>query len=72
MGIADSLVHLETVAFEITARLERLPMGILVCYDIEFPEAARRLALMGSKLVAMPPRSSLCGGCRRAGTSSSP
>ena len=29
-------------------------VGVLVCYDIEFPEPARRLALEGAQLIAVP------------------
>ncbi|HEX6113991.1 MAG TPA: carbon-nitrogen hydrolase family protein [Geminicoccaceae bacterium] len=34
--------------------LERLRVGILICYDVEFPEAVRALALAGAELVAVP------------------
>jgi len=34
--------------------LERLRVGILICYDVEFPEAARALVLAGAELVAVP------------------
>jgi predicted amidohydrolase len=33
---------------------DRLRIGILICYDIEFPEAVRALALAGAELVAVP------------------
>jgi len=29
-------------------------IGLLICYDIEFPEAARRLALLGAELIVVP------------------
>ncbi len=29
-------------------------IGILICYDIRFPEAARKLALMGAELILVP------------------
>ncbi|QKZ07095.1 carbon-nitrogen hydrolase family protein [Pseudomonas eucalypticola] len=29
-------------------------VGVLICYDIEFPEAARRLALGGAELILVP------------------
>lgn len=29
-------------------------VGVLICYDVEFPEAVRRLALAGAELVAVP------------------
>jgi predicted amidohydrolase len=34
--------------------LEGLKLGILICYDVEFPEAVRKLALAGASLVAVP------------------
>jgi predicted amidohydrolase len=37
-----------------TVELERLRVGILICYDVEFPEAVRALALAGAELVAAP------------------
>ncbi len=36
------------------AEVEGLRVGVLVCYDIEFPEPARRLALAGADLIAVP------------------
>lgn len=36
------------------ARLGALTVGLLICYDIEFPEAARRLALSGADLLLVP------------------
>jgi predicted amidohydrolase len=29
-------------------------IGILICYDVEFPEAVRALALQGAELIAVP------------------
>lgn len=29
-------------------------VGILICYDVEFPEAVRTLALLGAELIAVP------------------
>src|SRR3989337_2929260 len=34
--------------------LEGARVGILICYDVEFPEAVRSLALAGADLVAVP------------------
>jgi predicted amidohydrolase len=31
-----------------------LKVGVLICYDIEFPEAVRTLALQGAELIAVP------------------
>ena len=36
------------------AELEGLTIGILICYDVEFPEAVRALALAGAELIAVP------------------
>ncbi|SLN10989.1 carbon-nitrogen hydrolase family protein [Oceanibacterium hippocampi] len=38
----------------VTCRLEGLGVGILICYDIEFPEPARILALRGADLLLVP------------------
>ena len=36
------------------AELDGLRLGILVCYDFEFPEAARAVAVAGAELLAVP------------------
>ena len=36
------------------AELDGLRLGVLICYDVEFPEAARTLALAGAELIAVP------------------
>jgi predicted amidohydrolase len=36
------------------AELDGLRVGMLICYDVEFPEAVRTLALAGADLVAVP------------------
>ena len=36
------------------AEIGGLRLGILICYDVEFPEAVRALALRGADLVAVP------------------
>jgi predicted amidohydrolase len=38
----------------VLADLEGLKVGLLICYDIEFPEASRMLALAGAELIAVP------------------
>ncbi len=38
----------------VTARVAGITIGILICYDVEFPEAVRALALAGAELVAVP------------------
>ena len=36
-----------------TVRLPGLTVGLLICYDLEFPESARTLALAGADLIAV-------------------
>ena len=36
------------------AELDDLNVGILICYDVEFPEAVQALALAGAQLIAVP------------------
>jgi predicted amidohydrolase len=38
----------------VTIELDGLRVGILICYDVEFPEAVRTHALAGVELVAVP------------------
>jgi len=38
----------------ILAELEGLKIGILICYDVEFPEAVRALVYTGADLIAVP------------------
>jgi predicted amidohydrolase len=38
----------------VIADLDGVKIGILICYDVEFPEAVRTLALAGATLVAVP------------------
>ena len=38
----------------IIAQLEGLNIGILICYDVEFPEAVRTLVSAGADLIAVP------------------
>jgi predicted amidohydrolase len=38
----------------IIAELEGLKVGLLICYDIEFPEAVRALARAGAEFIAVP------------------
>lgn len=35
-------------------RFEGLKIGLLICYDVEFPEAVRALAVAGAELIAVP------------------
>lgn len=36
------------------AELDGVRIGVLVCFDVEYPEAVRALALQGAQLVAVP------------------
>jgi predicted amidohydrolase len=38
----------------VMAEIEGVRIGILICYDVEFPETVRGLALAGADLVAVP------------------
>jgi len=38
----------------VLTRLEGLTIGILICYDVEFPEAVRTLTNAGAQLIAVP------------------
>ncbi|RJS47793.1 carbon-nitrogen hydrolase family protein [Nocardioides cavernaquae] len=40
--------------FTALAELDGVRVGIAICYDVEFPEAVRTLALAGADLVAVP------------------
>ena len=40
----------ETVTFE----LDGITCGIIICYDLRFPELARKLALKGAKIIFVP------------------
>lgn len=52
-GDADS-AYTHGTTFEAFAELEGVRVGILICYDVEFPESVRSLALAGADLVAVP------------------
>ncbi len=38
----------------VMAEIEGVKLGILICYDVEFPETVRSLALAGADLVVVP------------------
>ncbi len=40
--------------FSLATRSNSVDMGMLICYDWRFPEAARKLALNGAALIAIP------------------
>ena len=37
-----------------TAEIDGVTVGVLICFDVEYPEAARALALKGAQLIAVP------------------
>jgi len=37
----------------LVVRLKSVPVGVCICYDLEFPEMARMLALEGAQLIAV-------------------
>lgn len=41
------------------------PVGLLICYDVEFPEAARKLALQGARILFVPYQTDTVHGCNR-------
>lgn len=45
-----------TVPFDslMLAKLDGLTIGILICYDVEFPEAVRALTMAGADFIAVP------------------
>jgi predicted amidohydrolase len=44
----------------VTTRVAGLTVGLLICFDVEFPEHVRRLALAGCDLVAVPTATPSC------------
>ena len=38
----------------VIVELDGVKVGLLICYDVEFPEAVRALALAGAELIAVP------------------
>lgn len=44
----------QTGDYFVIAELEGLKIGILICYDLEFPEAVRALALAGAEFITVP------------------
>jgi predicted amidohydrolase len=53
-GAADRGAFAAGETLTTIADLDGLKTGILICYDVEFPESARLLALAGVDLVAVP------------------
>lgn len=53
-GSAERAVFRPGNGFTAPFALGKLRIGLLICYDVEFPEAVRALALMGADLVLVP------------------
>ena len=53
-GPMEREIFKETGAAFPVATLHGQKIGLLICYDIEFPEAARRLALAGADIILIP------------------
>ncbi|WP_027090805.1 carbon-nitrogen family hydrolase [Cohnella thermotolerans] len=52
--LMDEHLHLEAGERPGRFALEGVPAGVMICYDIRFPELARRLALDGAKVLFVP------------------
>lgn len=52
--LMDEHLHLEAGDRLGRFSLEGVPAGVMICYDIRFPELARRLALAGAKVLFVP------------------
>jgi predicted amidohydrolase len=53
-GDVDLASYTPGDGFTALAELDGVRVGIVICYDVEFPEAVRTLALAGADLVAVP------------------
>lgn len=53
-GELDRSTYSPGVSVATVADLDGLRIGLLICYDVEFPESVRALALAGADLVAVP------------------
>lgn len=52
-GAVDE-VYQPGTSMDALAELDGVRIGVLICYDVEFPETVRTLALAGADLVAVP------------------
>jgi len=52
--LMDEHLHLEAGEAEGAFEIEGVPAAAMICYDIRFPELARKLALGGAKLLVVP------------------
>lgn len=53
-GAYERAMFAEGEPVAVTASLGKLRVGMLICYDVEFPENVRRLAFAATDLVAVP------------------
>ncbi|WP_207479956.1 carbon-nitrogen hydrolase family protein [Arenibaculum pallidiluteum] len=53
-GAGERALYRPGDALAPVVEVESLRVGVLICYDVEFPEAVRALALAGADLVAVP------------------
>jgi predicted amidohydrolase len=53
-GALDGAVYTPGDDPAVMAEIDGLKIGILICYDVEFPELVRGLALRGADLIAVP------------------
>ncbi|WP_031470263.1 carbon-nitrogen hydrolase family protein [Sciscionella sediminilitoris] len=53
-GELDRKLFVEGTEPVTIAEFHGMPIAILICYDVEFPEAVRAAALAGAKLIAVP------------------
>lgn len=53
-GDVDLTTYTPGSSLDAVAELDGIRVGIAICYDVEFPETVRSLALAGADLVAVP------------------
>ncbi len=53
-GAIDGAVYTHGDDPAVMAEIDGMKLGILICYDVEFPELVRGLALRGADLIAVP------------------
>ncbi|MDG9422980.1 hypothetical protein OLF92_10885, partial [Streptococcus pneumoniae] len=53
-GPVDEAAFAPGAGFAEPAVVDDVSVGLLICYDIEFPEPARALALAGAQLIVVP------------------
>ncbi|WP_127530693.1 carbon-nitrogen family hydrolase [Paenibacillus kobensis] len=52
--LMDEEKHLQPGSRTGTLSIDGMPAGMMICYDIRFPELARKLALSGAKMLFVP------------------